>query len=44
MLLSFMRAGSKRLIAKGVCMLPEVQQALRRGKILVGAGTTTAHI
>jgi hypothetical protein len=43
-LLSFTPAVSKRLIAKGFRVLPEVQQALRSGKILVGAGTTTAHI
>jgi hypothetical protein len=44
LLLSFPPVLSKRLLAKGVCSLPEIQQALRSGKILLGAGTTTAHV
>lgn len=43
-LLSFTPALSKKLIAKGVSALPEVQKALTQGKILIGAGTTTAQI
>ncbi|MBT9157983.1 MAG: hypothetical protein DDT36_00972 [Firmicutes bacterium] len=37
-------AASKRLIAKGVAALPEVQYALKHGKIIVAGGTTNAYI
>jgi hypothetical protein len=35
---------SKRLIAKAVVKLPEVQRALERGKIIVAMGTTNAYV
>jgi len=35
---------SKRLIAKGVIALPEVQSALKHGKVMVALGTTNAYI
>jgi len=35
---------SKRLIAKGIAARPEVQQALRRGRIVVTLGTTNAYV
>ena len=37
-------AESKRLIAKAVAALPEVRQALRRGTIVIGLGTTNARV
>ncbi len=37
-------AASKRLIAKAVVALPEVQHALQHGKIIVANGTTNAYI
>lgn len=37
-------AASKYLIALGVARLPEVQQAIKTGKILVGAGTTNIMV
>lgn len=37
-------AASKRLIAKGVTALPEVQSALKHGKLIVAGGTTNAYI
>lgn len=43
-LLCFTPALSKKLIAKGVAALPEVQRAFSKGKILIGAGSTTTHI
>ena len=35
---------AKRLIAKGTLNLIQVQDALKSGKILVGAGTTNAYV
>ncbi|MCW3133728.1 MAG: hypothetical protein N2V78_05305 [Methanophagales archaeon] len=35
---------SKRLIAKGVANLEEVQQALKHGTIIIGLGTTNAYV
>ena len=35
---------SKRLIAKGVAMLPEVKRALERGLIIIARGTTNAFV
>ena len=43
-LLSFTPALSKKLIAKGVSALPEVRQAINKGKILISTGSTAAHI
>ncbi|MCL2379214.1 MAG: hypothetical protein FWC81_00285 [Coriobacteriia bacterium] len=37
-------AESKRLIAKAVAALPEVQNALTGGMIIIGAGTTNAFV
>lgn len=37
-------AASKRLIARGVVRLPEVQRALKYGTIVVGLGTTNAFV
>jgi hypothetical protein len=37
-------AESKRLIAKAVVSLPEVRRALKKGIIIVGLGTTNAHV
>jgi hypothetical protein len=37
-------AESKRLIAKAVALLPEVRRALRSGVVVVGLGTTNAHV
>lgn len=37
-------AASKYLIARGVSRLPEVQQALKNGRILIGAGTTNIQV
>ncbi|MBM3291140.1 hypothetical protein FJY84_00510 [Candidatus Bathyarchaeota archaeon] len=37
-------AESKRLIAKGVVALPEVQAALENGMLVVGTGTTNAYV
>jgi hypothetical protein len=37
-------AESKRLIAKAVVLLPEVRKALKLGMIVVGLGTTNAHV
>jgi hypothetical protein len=37
-------AESKRLIAKGVLKLPEVQNALRNGKIIIAGGITNAYV
>jgi hypothetical protein len=37
-------AESKRLIAKGVVALPEVQSALENGMLVVGTGTTNAYV
>jgi hypothetical protein len=35
---------SKRLIAKGVCALPQIQAALESGKIFVARGSTNAYV
>jgi hypothetical protein len=37
-------AASKRLIARGVARLPEVQRALKHGTIVVALGTTNAFV
>ncbi|MCL2437951.1 MAG: hypothetical protein FWE48_03360 [Coriobacteriia bacterium] len=37
-------AESKRLIAKAVVTLPQVQSALNKGMIIIGAGTTNAFV
>jgi len=37
-------AESKRLIAKGVAALPEVQNAMRNGIVVVATGTTNAYV
>ena len=37
-------AESKRLIAKGVAALPEVQSALENGMVVVATGTTNAYV
>lgn len=43
-ILSLKPAESKRLIAKAVVRLPEVQWALRHGRIIVSMGTTNAYV
>src|SRR5574340_1240426 len=35
---------SKRLVAKAVAQLPEVQAALKRGRLIIGNGTTNAYV
>lgn len=35
---------SKRLIAKGVAALPEVQRAMKEGMVVVATGTTNAYV
>jgi hypothetical protein len=35
---------SKRLIGKAVAALPEVRSALRRGRVIIGNGTTNAYV
>ena len=35
---------SKRLIAKAVAALPEVQRAMKEGKVVVATGTTNAYV
>jgi len=37
-------AESKRLIAKAVVSMPEVQQAFKSGRLIIGRGTTNAYI
>lgn len=37
-------AESKRLIAKGVAALPEVQAAMKEGTVVVATGTTNAYV
>src|SRR5690554_4518974 len=37
-------AEAKRLIAKGVAALPQVQAALRQGTIIIAGGTTNAYV
>jgi hypothetical protein len=37
-------AQSKRLIAKAVAALPEVQRALKEGTVAIGRGTTNAYV
>ncbi len=37
-------AESKRLIAKAVAVLPEVRHALKHGIIVIGLGSTNAHV
>jgi hypothetical protein len=44
MMFSLTPAESKRLIAKGIVKLPEVQNALEHGKLVVAGGTTNAYI
>ena len=43
-LISLTPAESKRLIAKGVAVLPEVRQALEQGIVIIGRGTTNAFV
>ena len=43
-LLCFSPSLSKRLIAKGICAMPQVQRALKEDRILISTGTTTAGI
>ena len=43
-LVSLTSAESKRLIAKGVAILPEVRQALERGLVVIARGTTNAFV
>jgi len=43
-LVSLTPAESKRLIAKGVVVLPEVRQALEQGIVIIGRGTTNAFV
>jgi len=37
-------AESKRLIAKGVAALPQVQRAMKEGMLVVATGTTNAYV
>ena len=37
-------AESKRLIAKGVAVIPEVQEAMQDGMVVVATGTTNAYV
>ena len=37
-------AESKRLIAKAVAQLPEVQSAMSEGTVVVATGTTNAYV
>lgn len=37
-------AGAKRLIAQGVCGLPEMKNALQHGRVIIAGGTTNAYI
>lgn len=43
-LITLTPAESKRLIAKGVMNLEEVQRALKRGTIIIGLGTTNGYV
>jgi len=43
-LFTFTSSESKRLIAKAVALLPEVQNAMKDNMIIIGAGTTNAFI
>lgn len=43
-LVSLTPAESKRLIAKGVAVLPEVRQALEQGIVIIARGTTNAFV
>jgi len=43
-LVSLTPSESKRLIAKGVRHLDEVQRALKRGTVVIGLGTTNAYV
>ena len=43
-LVSLTSAESKRLIAKGVAVLPEIKQALEQGIVAIGRGTTNAFV
>jgi len=43
-LFSLTSAESKRLLAKAVAALPEVQNALKKGTVIIGAGTTNAFV
>ena len=41
---TFTSSESKRLLAKAVALLPEVQNAMKKGMIIIGAGTTNAFV
>jgi hypothetical protein len=43
-ILHFTPVLSKRLIGQALAATPEVQQAYRNGRILLSAGSTTAHV
>ncbi|MCB2190037.1 MAG: hypothetical protein KQI62_00635 [Deltaproteobacteria bacterium] len=43
-MLCFTPSLSRRLIAKGIASLPQVQKAFKSGKVLLSSGTTGAHI
>lgn len=43
-MLCFTPSLSRRLIAKGVAALPQVQKAFKQGRVLLSSGTTGAHI
>lgn len=43
-LLIFTPSLSKRLIARGVAAMPEVQKAFGEGKVLLSSATTTTYI
>lgn len=43
-MLCFTPSLSRRLIAKGVAALPQVQRAFEKGRVLLSSGTTGAHI
>jgi hypothetical protein len=42
--ISLTPAESKRLIAKAVAKLPEVQRAFKKGTVIIGVGTTNAYV
>jgi hypothetical protein len=42
--LSFTPSLSKRLIAKGIADLPQVQKAFQKGRLLMSSGSSTAHL
>ncbi len=43
-LITLTSSESKRLIAKGISSLPEVEKAKRNGRIIVGGGTTNGYV